>query len=306
MSVIAVILSYNGKDRLGQVLVHVKAQTYPVSQIIVVDNGSDDGSQELVTRKFVDVRLIAHVDNRGVGAGHNCGWHVALENDQCEFVWTLEHDCIPEHDCLEQLLKAHAALRAQSPAQKIGALLPAQIAPYLLRDDDKIRYFWRRNHFRKMAYNRDISFNLPSPARSFTFNGTLLPVEVIRHVGFLNTDFFVGYEDREYSWRVQAMGYDIYHVPSARVQHSIFTSLREFRIWTADLMVPGGGSVTRDYYAKRNRLFLEKQHKNKYILAVLTVMRLPVSLLYILLLGKYKWRRVCARCLAIRDGLSGS
>ena len=68
-----VVLVWNGIEYLATCLDAVLAQEYPDLEVIVVDNGSTDGSPELVAERFPRVKLIRNERNRGFSAGNNKG-----------------------------------------------------------------------------------------------------------------------------------------------------------------------------------------------------------------------------------------
>src|SRR5690348_12462662 len=74
-----VIPNWNGRDLLEKYLPSVlaAAQACPASEVIVVDNGSTDGSAEFLKNRFPGVRVVALEKNRGFGGGSNAGFRAA-------------------------------------------------------------------------------------------------------------------------------------------------------------------------------------------------------------------------------------
>ena len=71
---VIIILNLNGKEYLGNCLNSIKKNTsYKNYKILVVDNGSVDGSQKMIRQKFVGVDLIENKTNRGFFGGNNDG-----------------------------------------------------------------------------------------------------------------------------------------------------------------------------------------------------------------------------------------
>lgn len=102
----AVIPNWNGRDLLERYLPPlVRAmQGHPDNEIIVVDNGSTDGSAEFVRSQFPEVRLLALPENLGFGAGSNAGFRAA-KND---IVVLLNSDMRVAEDFLAPLLEGFA------------------------------------------------------------------------------------------------------------------------------------------------------------------------------------------------------
>ncbi len=87
MQISVVIPAYNRADSLPRALDSILAQTEPVDQIIVVDDGSEDGTDSLLARDYPDVQVLRQ-DNRGVSAARNRGiaaarhdWIALLDSD---------------------------------------------------------------------------------------------------------------------------------------------------------------------------------------------------------------------------------
>ena len=83
-----IIPNWNGAHHLPVCLDALQAQTYPRVEVILVDNGSIDGSQALVSEKYPEVRLLAQDHNLGLTGGNNAGFRVA----QGEILISLNND----------------------------------------------------------------------------------------------------------------------------------------------------------------------------------------------------------------------
>src|ERR1051326_822668 len=97
-----VIVTWNGRRHLPTCLDALDAQTYRDFETIVVDNGSADGSAELVATRYPSVRLIRSATNRGFAAGNNLG----IRASDSAYVVTLNNDTIPEPEWLLALVEA--------------------------------------------------------------------------------------------------------------------------------------------------------------------------------------------------------
>src|SRR5687768_12984139 len=99
-TVVAVMLAHNPDPiTFGRVMAAVEAQTVVPSTLVIVDNGSEPAIT--APPQWIKLRLDR---NLGVGAGHNLGWRHAIDSVSPDFLWALEHDSIPDHDCLEHLV----------------------------------------------------------------------------------------------------------------------------------------------------------------------------------------------------------
>jgi len=94
-----VVPTYNRKNLLRQCLSAVTAQDCPNYEVIVVDDGSNDGTEEMVRQEFPQVRYVRQEPNRGPAAARNRGIEVATG----EIVAFTDDDCVPPANWLSQL-----------------------------------------------------------------------------------------------------------------------------------------------------------------------------------------------------------
>jgi GT2 family glycosyltransferase len=102
-----VILNYNNHEQLrrGLLMLRHVAPTTTRVEVIVVDNGSVDGSQAMIRTEFPEVRLIENRENLGIARGKNTGLRAA----RGEFVLLLDDDCVVEPEQLAALLETARA-----------------------------------------------------------------------------------------------------------------------------------------------------------------------------------------------------
>ncbi len=89
---------YNSQRFIGSCLDAVMKQSYPIDEILVIDDGSIDGTVKIASR--YNVRIIRHVENKGLAAARNTAFKVARN----EFVASLDADCAADIDWLKQLM----------------------------------------------------------------------------------------------------------------------------------------------------------------------------------------------------------
>src|SRR6266704_5478444 len=84
-----VVVNWNGKPLLADCLSSLRLQTFPDFEVVVVDNGSMDGSGEWIRENFPDFKLVQLDENRGFAGGNNAGisesrgeWIALLNNEQ--------------------------------------------------------------------------------------------------------------------------------------------------------------------------------------------------------------------------------
>jgi GT2 family glycosyltransferase len=267
--VAAVILAHNPGPGFDRVLDAVRSQVEPPRLVVVVDNASTDGTAERL-RDEVGVEVVALDTNLGVGAGHNRGWAVARERfPDLRAIWSLEHDCVPEPDCLKLLIAAvHEQL---DDGVQLAAVVPMQTGP---------GQPWRRPP------------GTPFAVRNLTFNGALVLVDAMDAVDGLREDFFVGQEDKEFSVRLRQLGFEVIKDRRARLEH-------------ANWLRPKRPSVLRGYYSRRNEAYLAVHIRRDRFAKAWVVYRAAGGVARALVGRDQRWTRARARARAALDGIRG-
>lgn len=107
-SVAATVVTCNRLELLKQCVAALKAQTQPADEIIVVNNGSTDGTGEWLAAQTG--LIIVTQDNQGSSGGQFTAVKTAYSHGH-DWIWLMDDDTIPHPDCLEQLLRVPAATR---------------------------------------------------------------------------------------------------------------------------------------------------------------------------------------------------
>lgn len=207
-----VILNYNGKDVLGPCLSSVFAVNYPNLEIILVDNNSQDGSFEAAKANFSKAVFIKNEENLGFSAGNNAGIRFALER-MADYVLLLNYDTEVERDFLANLLEV-----AESD-DRIGVL-----SPIIFEGRTKKVWFsggqidWVRM---KAIHEKKINEkNTESYSTEFVSGCSMLvKKKVFEKIGLLDEDFFLYWEDVDFSYRAKKAGFDRVLVPKSVVYH---------------------------------------------------------------------------------------
>lgn len=241
--VIILVLNWNGMVDTLACLASLAHLDYHDYEVVVVDNGSTDGPVTAVQEYFPEVVIIENEENMGFAGGNNAGLRYALERD-ADYTLLLNNDTELAPDFLRRLVNA---------AETDPAVGIAGPTIYYHEQPDVIwsaggAIDWRRGETRMIGLNeQDIGqFGLEPRAVDFVTGCALLAKRaVIEQVGLLDERFFAYYEEAEWCVRAQRAGFQIRHVPQARVWHKIPLDARD-------------SSPSVHYYMVRNQLLFLK------------------------------------------------
>ena len=206
-SAAVVIPSWNGRRWLDGCLESVFAQTRPPDGVIVVDNGSTDGSAAHVRERFPDVRVVELGRNTGFAGGANAGLRAAA----AEFVALVNQDVLLKPDWLERACRAlDEAPRAASVATKMLDLGD----PSLLYDTGDIL---RRDGVceQRGRFERDDGrFDASGEVFGACAGAALYRREAVLALGGFEERFFIYLEDADLALRLRLAGWTCVYEPA--------------------------------------------------------------------------------------------
>jgi hypothetical protein len=206
-----IIPNWNGKSLLRNCLESIKTNTaYPRYETIVVDNGSKDGSVEIIKKEFPSVRLICNKENLGFPKACNQGIKHALKKYNSDYVFLLNNDTrITQQDWLGKLV---GTTRCGDKIGIVGCkLLPPNGRPHLI---------W--GQIKPSGWNRaDISNSEKMiEVDAVSGAGFLIGKDVIEKIGLLDEGFSPYlYEETDYFIRAKKAGYKIVYNPKVVLIH---------------------------------------------------------------------------------------
>lgn len=230
--VVAVVVAYNRRELLAEVLDALAAQTV-APHVVVVDNASNDGSAELA-RERDGVELVELDRNTGGAGGFAVGLAVALDRHEPEWVWLMDDDTVPTPTALEALLRAVGGGDVAAAGSRVvwtdGSEHPMNTP--------------REKPFASKAERVAAARAGGIAVRSTSFVSMLVRADVAREVGLPIADYFIWNDDFEYSTRV-LRGRSGVHVPASVVVHK-----------TKALASTDADPGPRFYYEVRNKLWM--------------------------------------------------
>ena len=209
MKASVVIPTFNGRSLLTEALEHLAAQTVP-HEVIVVDNGSSDGTVEHMAERFPDVHVVALDENVGFGRAVNRGVEVA----STDLVVLVNNDVLCPPDFLARLLEPLADERVGMVA---GVLVqydrPGLVDSAGIELDGTLRSW-------DMLWNRPVA-ELAGAAEPVGPCGgaAAYRADAFRAVGGFDDAFFAYWEDVDLALRLRLAGHSCVRAPDARALH---------------------------------------------------------------------------------------
>lgn len=230
-----VVVAYNRRELLSASLAAIKSQTAAIAAVHVVDNGSTDGTDEMVATQFPKVQLHALRQNTGGAGGFAAGLFLSLSQN-ADLVWLMDDDSVPNPTALAELLQVR-----DSYAGPLPALLASKVVWSDGRDHPMNT---PRQKPGASAGERAAARAVGClPIRSASFVSVLVSADAVRAVGLPEADYFVWNDDFEFTTRLLRNRRGLF-CPNSVVEHRTKT----FGATDAD---PG----ERFYYEVRNKVW---------------------------------------------------
>lgn len=244
MKILAVVVTHNRCALLSRAIDHLQAQKRRPDHILVINNGSEDGTESMLAARAIDVITQENVGSAG-------GWHRGIDyglNHGFDAVWLMDDDGFPDA----------AALAVLETSLSPGVACASSV---VIREDDHSRFVFPfplldknglpvlLQHPRKLAAISDLQPIAPDGSYPFAhfFNGALISVAAIRKVGNVEREFFIFGDEVDYFFRLRAAG-KVISVLSARHYHPD-VSQRPY-------------SPAKVYYYVKNTLVLNRRYFN--------------------------------------------
>lgn len=216
-----IVVTYNGKPYLVRCLQAVRANCYPNYEVIVVDNGSTDGTIDYLTQLQKEWPALS-VERLGYNAGPSAARNCAAAKARGKYLAFLDNDTQPMPDWLQvpvELMEADAS---------IGA---CQCKLLLLREPHRIDY--AGDYLSPLGFlvqrvpgGAEDTGAFDQRAEIFSAKSAAMVMRrsAFEQAGGFDPDYFIYVEETDLAWRVWLQGYRIIFVPESRVLHEFGTS----------------------------------------------------------------------------------
>lgn len=201
-----IIVSYNRKSLLSNALAALAAQTLRPDRLLIVDNGSTDGTCEmLATEGWLDrpeVELLALPENTGGAGGFAAGLERAIDRG-AKWAWMMDDDAEPHSGALEELMRV-----ATDPDRIYGSVAVSGN-----------RTAWPLHGVDGQQFSDTASLPDILQVVSLPFLGFLVSARTVDRIGVPDEGYFIAGDDHEYCLRARAKGIPIVACGKSRIDH---------------------------------------------------------------------------------------
>lgn len=232
MKISVVIVSFNTQKLLKDCLNSIFKKTKGVEiQVIVVDNASSDGSQEMVRKNFPKVTLIENKKNLGFATGNNIG----IKKAKGEYILLLNSDTRLVEDSLSKMvdfmeenpkigISSCQLVDADGEIQPSGGFFPNLFRVFawmfFLDDIPFLGSFIKSFHPHPPEfYTRDPWYKSAHFQDWVTGAFFLVRRKVIDETGLLDENFFMYVEEMDYCFRAKRKGWQVFYTPRTKIIH---------------------------------------------------------------------------------------
>lgn len=274
--IFAITVNWNRADDTLECLDSLVKSGVKTSSIIVVDNGSTDGSVELISREMPSIQIMKMDENLGYIKGVNRGISRALENG-AQTILLINNDATIDHDAIDIMLEA-------AERRKEAGIL----GPKILYSGRNVIWFaggrfnWRWGFSSHPGMDEaDVTEDKEEKVDFITGCVMMVRREVFEEIGLFDEGYWMYAEDLDFCLKALIKGWESWVIPSAVAHHKV----------SASSGVKGSNVMTRmrSYYYAKNMLILVKNipwSKGSYTrLLGQVVVRLPYYTLQISLQG---------------------
>ena len=298
--VIAIVVTYNPDvEELRDLLLALQPQ---VNFTILVDNASYLDIPATVNQiQSLEIEVLKMSVNTGIAAAQNAGIARAMTLG-ARYVLLSDQDSLPSATMVGELLAVVMHSDCSSKSEKIAAVGPATIdkrtgrtASFVIEKAGLPRRWKFPNRPNDLPKHVDVAFLIAS--------GTLIPMDVIRHIGMMRSSYFIDHVDTEWCFRAKAAGYTLLGVPDAKLHHSLGDAAKT--IWFFGSRQVTYHTPLRDYYMFRNTLLMLRETQMSLTWKVHFLFRLFQFAVYFLLFSGERKQRAIFMSKGLAHGFSG-
>lgn len=219
----------------------LRAMTFRDFQILVVDNGSEPGDSQTISRQYPEVEILSLPENMGFAGGCNAGIQYCLDHG-ADWIWLLNNDTKVGMDSLELLLEAGSNNRKSGALS--GMVLTGSGETFAASGRGEIDFAKAKTYLKRDVPDGAVVVE----CEWLSGSNLLLRATALAESGVFDEDYFLYFEDTDLCHRIRLANWQCLLVPAARVEHVGGASTEgKRRFWRA-------------YYYTRNRLLFFRRY----------------------------------------------
>jgi GT2 family glycosyltransferase len=244
-----IILNWNGLEDTIECLESLKHITYSNYEILLVDNGSTDGSVECFRERYPEMEIIENRENLGFAEGNNVGIRRAMDA-RADYVLLLNNDTVVDPEFLGELVKV-----ARSD-KRIGVVGPKIYYYNYAGRKDVVWSLGIKTNYKCLFLAKSIAegkidvgqFDRTKKVDGLVGCAMLIKREVIESIGFFDVEYFVYGEEEDFCIRVRKNRWNIFCAAKSKIWHKVGGSSG------------GGFNKLIAYYKVRNKILLMRKN----------------------------------------------
>ncbi|MBX4191201.1 MAG: glycosyltransferase family 2 protein [Candidatus Doudnabacteria bacterium] len=257
MDLSIILLNYNTKELTKKCLQSVfTSKTNYKFEVIVADNGSTDGSLEMLKSEFPQIKLVENNANLGFSKGNNAG----IRQASGRYILLLNTDTEVKSDTIDESIKY---LDANASVGIVGAkvLLPDGTLDKACRRkfpnpwNSFLRLFGLKNF---SDYNIDSPIDQEMEVDSVMGAYLMIKKEVVNKIGLLDEEYFMYGEDLDWCWQTKQAGYKVVYYPKSEIIHYKYGSSQSIPFKTIKMAHIAMKIFYRKYYASKYNWFFNQ------------------------------------------------
>jgi GT2 family glycosyltransferase len=260
-----IIVNYNGGEFVLECIESVLRSSYPLIEVLIVDNDSTDGSATSIELKFKGDRRIKVIRN-SKNDGYAAAINLAAQKANGDYLAILNNDIVPRADWLSR------PLELMEEDYSVGAVQPLLFfynTPTVVNDAGHFIDKFGIVYSRVSSWSSDLSINPEGEIFGASGAAIIVRRKVFEDLDGFDSDFFMLFEETDFCWRVWLSGHRVLLVSSSIVYHKARASYRL--------------NLEISYLFNRNRLCsMLKNYEGKNV-----VKFVPANLLMIMGIGLY-------------------
>jgi GT2 family glycosyltransferase len=223
-SVAAVVLNWNGHDRLLETLLALYESEHPLNDVFLVDNGSIDGSVEAVQKKFPRVKILPQTTNLGASEGRNVGIRRALASG-VKYVFNIDNDIEVQPKTIGELIRI---AEQRSDVGIVGTMMYFKNDPSLIQNVGAQIIFRQNVHLPIGWLQRDRGQFIEPIEVDMVGSGAMLTrKEVFEQAGYFDAGYLgCQLDDTDFCMKVHRAGWKIVCNPRAKIFHDFYFNHR--------------------------------------------------------------------------------